>query len=296
MIGPFKILLIVVMLTVTNVVMAQKVKVPEINQEEKHLLNSTRNGKTYHLFVSLPKHYDASDSILYPVLFLLDGSFSFPIAHATRTLLDMFGDIEDLIIVGIGHEWERSYEPWMTNRWEDYTPSSDPKSDISPAYLQYFDLPAGSLVSGGGAVFLDVIRTEIIPFIDSHYHTSGDRGISGHSFGGLFAANCLLTVSNLFSRFGILSPSFWWNRDEIFDQEKSFSAKNSSLDAQVFMAVGSLEGPSMNTKMSAFADSLQSRNYQGLNLTTHIFENESHNSVVAASISRTLRVLYGKKP
>jgi predicted alpha/beta superfamily hydrolase len=296
MIVPFRILLIIGMLTVANEVMAQKVKVPAINQQEKHLLNSTSNGKTYPLFVSLPKHYDASDSIRYPILLLLDGSFSFPIAHATRTLLDMFGEIEDVIIVGIGDEWERSYEPWMTNRWEDYTPSSDPKSDTNPAYLQYFDLPAGSLVSGGGAVFLDVIRTEIIPFIDSHYHTGGDRGISGHSFGGLFAANCLLTVSNLFSRFGILSPSFWWNSDEIFDLEKSFSTKNSTLEAKVFMSVGSLEGQSMVPKMLAFSDSLHSRNYQGLNLTTHIFEDETHNSVVAASISRTIRVLYGKQP
>jgi hypothetical protein len=45
----------------------------------------------------------------------------------------------------------------------------------------------------------------------------------------------------------------------------------------------------------AFVDTLRIRNYNGLSLTTHIFEDEDHMSVMPANISRTLKVFYGKK-
>ena len=81
----------------------------------------------------------------------------------------------------------------------------------------------------------------------------------------------------------------------MFEMEKTFSEHNQSLPVKVFMSVGRMEGNSMTPVMTAFADSLKSRNYKGLNLSTHIFEDETHMSVVPAMISRTLRVLYGIK-
>jgi predicted alpha/beta superfamily hydrolase len=285
---------IIFIITVSFEATAQKELVPVINQQEQHLFHSTTNGKSYHLAVSLPPHYSPVDSLKYPVLYLLDGSFSFPIAHAARTLLDIFGEIEELIIVGIGDEWELSYSPWMSSRWTDYTPSADPTSDFNPAFLNLFNLEEGALLSGGGPVFLDMIKNEIIPFIDGKYKTTQDRGIAGHSFGGLFAGYCLLSTTDLFSRFGINSPSFWWNKDEILALEQLYAQQNEDLKAKVFVSVGSKEGTRMVPKMIAFTDSLQSRSYKNLELTSHVFENETHNSVIAASISRTLRVLYGK--
>ena len=149
--------------------------------------------------------------------------------------------------------------------------------------------------SGGAADFLKVIRTEIIPLIEKQYRINGDRGIAGHSFGGLFATYCLFSASDIFNRFGINSPSYWWNDKHMFKVEKSFAAQHQTLEARVFMSVGSLEGRSMTPVMTDFADSLKSRNYKGLKLTTHVFEDENHMSVVPAMISRTLRVLYGDR-
>jgi hypothetical protein len=289
-----KILISMLLLIVASTAIAQSTVVPVINQKQEHVIKSKINGTTYYLSVSLPMHYSKTDSTHYPVLYMLDGGLAFPIAHAARTSLDLVGDLEDLIIVTIEYKWEQSLIPWMTTRWKDYTPSKDEKFDVNPGYLKMFDLQPGAFSSGGGPVFLDVIKKEIIPLIDKQYKTTNDRGISGHSFGGLFAGYCLLTTPGLFQRYGINSPSFWWNNKEMFNIEKSFSQINNSLHAKLFMSVGSLEGNSMTPVMSAFADSLRSHNYKGLNLTSHIFEDENHMSVVPAMISRTLRVLYGK--
>jgi hypothetical protein len=81
----------------------------------------------------------------------------------------------------------------------------------------------------------------------------------------------------------------------MFKIEKTFSERNQPLPVQVFISVGSMEGQPMTPVMKEFADTLKSRNYQGLNLTTHIFEDETHMSVVPAMISRSRRVLYGSK-
>lgn len=266
-----------------------------INQKQELILESKINGTTYHLYISLPQHYSSKDTTHYPVLYLLDGGWTFPIAHAARNAVDAVGDMENIIIVGIEYEWEQSLTPFFTGRWKDFTPSKDAKTDENPYFRKSLGLPEGSLSSGGGPVFLNVMRKEIIPFIEKEYKTNSDRGISGHSFGGLFASYCLLSAPNLFNRYGINSPSFWWNNNEMLTIEKIFSEHNQSLPVQIFMSCGSLEGELMAPIMTAFADSLRSRNYKGLNLTTHIFEDETHLSVIPAMISRTLRVLYSAK-
>ncbi|WP_336517396.1 alpha/beta hydrolase [Pollutibacter soli] len=266
---------------------------PVINAKAEHDIKSKVNGVNYHLYVSLPKYYSANDTTHYPVLYMLDGGAGFPIAHSTRFLLDLSNEIQDVIIVAIEYEWERSLAPWFINRTRDYTPTRDTSFEKN-AIARSFGVTS-SLVSGGAPAFLDIIKTEIIPFIEKTYKTNRDRGISGHSFGGLFAGYCLLNGTDTFNKFGINSPSFWWNSREMFTVEKRFSEGRTSLPAQVFMSVGSREGQMMNSSMKDFADSLASRKYLNLALTTFVFEGETHVSVVPAMTSRTLKVLYGRR-
>lgn len=286
-------LLVLLASATVHELMGQVNSTPVINQKAEHVLQSMINKTTYHLSISLPQHYSPKVTTHYPVLYILDGGLAFPIAHAARTSMDIFGDLDKMIIVGIEYEWKQSLTPWMTNRWKDYTPTKDEAFDASPTYKKAFGLTEGALLSGGAPVFLNVIKTEIIPFIDKNYKTTTERGISGHSFGGLFVSYCLFMAPDLFDKYGINSPSLWWNSKEMFKIEKTFSAKNQSLPVQIFISVGSKEGKSMTPVMTAFADTLKSRNYKGLTLTTHIFDDETHMSVVPAMISRTLRVLYG---
>jgi predicted alpha/beta superfamily hydrolase len=269
--------------------------IPVINRKQEHLLTSKINNNNYQLFVSLPKDYSNTDTTKYPVLYLLDGNYTFPIAHSTRQLLDLAGSLENVIIVGIGYNWDRSYEPWYTERWKDFTPSSDIKSDTSRSFSDLLNLKTGSLNSGGAQAFINILKSEILPFVEKTYNANEDKGIAGHSLGGLFAAYCLFHDPTLFNRYGINSPSLWWHNNKIFDIEKLFSEKNKNLNAQVFLSVGSREGVSMVPKMTAFADSLKAHNYSGLSLTSQIFDDEGHFSVVPASMSRTLSVLYRAK-
>jgi predicted alpha/beta superfamily hydrolase len=140
-------IIVLLILTGTYKSIGQTSEIPVINQNEESILNSKISKTTYHLNVSLPQHYSSKDTIHYPVLYFLDGGLAFPIAHAARTSLDLFGELENVIIVGIEYDWEKSYTPWMTKRWKDYTPTKDTAFDASPGYIKAFGLNEGALSS-----------------------------------------------------------------------------------------------------------------------------------------------------
>lgn len=254
-----------------------------------HILNSTINSKSYQLYISLPSDYNAKDSKRYPVLYVLDAHYSYPLISSLHNLLDSGQEIEKIIIVAIGDS-DQSTSAWLSNRMIDYTPSNDPKVDIEIA--NGLDINT-KIKTGGGKSFLNTIRTDIIPFIDNNYKTTDDRGISGHSVGGLFASYCLFNAPDLFKRYAINSPSLFWNNQEIISLEKKFAIKNTNLDAKIFISYGSLEPEIMLPPINSFIGALKSHNYKGMKLITQVFENESHISVVGASTSRSLKVLYG---
>lgn len=148
-----------------------------------HLIKSNFNDKTYELNVSLPKKYSDQDSTHYPVLFVLDGKYSFNSMSSIRDGLDLGKEIKDIIIVSIEavHSTESD---WFANRHNDYTPSCLPQADT--LWSKILNIPDGKLKSGGAVDFLNTLEKDLIPFIDSHFKTNSNRGLSGHSLGGLF--------------------------------------------------------------------------------------------------------------
>ena len=74
---------------------------------------------------------------------------------------------------------------------------------------------------------------------------------------------------------------------------EEFRKSHASLKAKVFATVGSEEGEWLITSWARLRDRLQYRRYEGLDFKTMLFEGETHASVIPATISRALRVLYG---
>jgi predicted alpha/beta superfamily hydrolase len=272
----------------------QKLEPKKRIQEPDTTITSKIMGKAYHLYISFPRGYSTKDTIKYPVLYVLDGQYSFPIFKSSREAMDLGNELEKVIIVGIGCGLDQA--SWMMNRMYDYTPSLDTISDRRKE--KEFRLANGTLQSGGSEKFLQCITTEIIPYVDKHYKTTNDRGITGHSLGGLFTAWCFINTKGVFTRFGINSPSLWWNNNEVLTQAESFFNTYKTLDIQftkVFISVGEKEGPMMNSVMQKYSTLLENKAYKNVSVTRHEFSGETHLSVVPASLSRTLSVLYGTK-
>lgn len=254
-------------------------------------LVSEVNGQPYRLYIAPPAGYAAGDTTRYPVLYILDGRRTFPAALTARAFQDIYNGLDEVILVGIGNG-EETFDAWFAHRWRDYTPSASAATDSAVA-VQFGQDPA-TIVSGGGPAFLRVLREEILPLVDAAYRTTGDRGLTGQSIGGLFAAYALFEAPDLFQRVGIHSPSLWWDDGATFAWEEAFAEAHTALPAHVLLSVGSEEGASMVPPMERLAEALRSRAYDGLTVDAVVFADETHTSVVPAQISRTLRVLYGR--
>jgi hypothetical protein len=272
----------------------QKLEPKERITEPDHIISSELIGRDYQLYISFPKNYSNKDTISYPVLYVLDGLQAFSLLKGTQFLLGLEDEIEEVIIVGIGSETD--IPSWLHNRSYDLTTSLD---TTAHGWMEAaWDLPKGSIKTGGASEFLECIKTEIIPFVDKNYKTNTDRGITGHSFGGLFTTYCFINSDGYFTRFGISSPSLWWDSEKLLNKASSQFIENKTWDlprTKVFISVGEKEGKSMVPTMVKFSSYLESKNYDNIDLKWKIFYEESHLSVWPSNISRTLTTLYGKK-
>jgi len=281
-------------LMLSNTLFSQKLEPKVRTLEPDHTIHSKIVNRDYQLYMSFPRDYSTKDTISYPVLYVLDGRSNFEWFRQEHIRLSQSGKIKDIIIVGIGSglDWASN----GLNRILDYTTSSDTINDRNTE--KQYNAPRGLVQSGGAANFLKIIKTEVIPFVDKHYITNTDRGISGHSFGGLFTAFTFINSDGFFIRFGINSPSLWWKNNELLDQAVLQFTEHKSWDippTEVFISVGGKEKFNMVTTMVKFSLSLEKGNYENIDLSWHIFDNESHSSVVRPSLTRTLLTLYGKE-
>lgn len=248
---------------------------------QRRNLTSEITGRTYQISVALPENYAASNET-YPVLYAVDANIQFGTVVETAREQHQFGIVPELIIVGIGYPVDR-YAQSEELRRVDLTPTEDPGL-----------LPDGS---GGAPGFLDFIRRELIPLIELEFRADPtDRALFGHSLGGLFGLYALLEGGGTFQRVIAASPSIGWDDRVTFKMESAYSESHESLPAVLYLSSGLLEddeewGESASN-VRELATILEARNYAGLQIKTAYFEDETHITVIPATISRGLRTIY----
>lgn len=258
--------------------------------EPDHVISSQITQKDYLIHLYFPKNYSVTDTLTYPVLYVLDGKST---QHFFNSAYIDFEKIEDVILVGISHKVSGIQS--RINRFIDYTPYRDTLTENR--IEKKFGVQKGTIITGGASLFLECLKKEIIPFIDKHYKTNADRGISGHSLGGLFTSYCFLNSDNYFTKFGINSPSFQLNEALFLDPAIVKFTSDKTWDikpTKVFISTGEDESPIMVTNMIQFSLNLKKRNYKNVDMNWKIYRNESHTSVIPNSLNGTLLSLYGK--
>lgn len=267
-----------------------------ISNSEVRMIPSSHVDQEFKILVAFPDSYADSDKT-YPVLYVLDANWYFGTVTETVRMLPILGELPEMIVVGIGYPVKVTMEA-VAVRTRDYTPT-EVDGWYEEVVLKHYPEAPEYVASGEAAGFLQFIREELIPFIHSNYRTDPeDQAIVGHSFGGLFALYSLFHHPATFNRYVIASPSIWWDEGVTLKYESDFAANNSDLSAKVFMTVGGLEeseedsDAAMMTNMRRLAETLQGRGYASLKLVTHVFDAETHVSVIPASISRGLKAVF----
>ncbi len=269
-----------------------------IPRTEVRSLHSEINGTKYHLYVAFPYSYSSNLEKDYPVIYFTDANDGMGLYTQIQRNLRYQRNVPEMIIVGIAFETDHLFE-FLSMRNSDLTPTRMP--DLEKIRSEQFGY---EVQTGNADLFIQVIRDEIKPLINSNYRTSGDDAYAGISLGGLFGMYVLFNATALFDRYLIGSPSLWWGKTEdpndpdmwldgpMFSAEEKYAATHEDLHAKVFVSVGSLESSKILPGTRKMVSLLTSRKYPNLDLVFKEFEGETHVSVIPGSISRGLRVLY----
>ena len=250
-----------------------EVKIP--GSEVRKITSSYVNGQEYVLQISLPAGYAKSNK-KYPVVYLMDSQWDFPLVAALYGQQYYDGFIPDLLIVGI--TWGGDHPNADSLRARDYTPTKENR------------LPQ----SGGADKFLSAIKNEIFPFIETNYRVdSNDKTLVGCSLGGLFALYTLFTHPEMFNRYIAASPAYSWGNNMLYQCEEKYHANASNPLAKLFMCVGGVE--TSVPGFEKFTSFLEDRHYTNLQIESKVLENTGHSGTKGEGYERGLQFVF-KRP
>lgn len=221
-------ILLFVSFLLTTPVVSQEQPANDLTIGERFTIYSHVLDEERTVLVALPKDYHGSEE-RYPVLYVLDGEYFFYQAYSAVQFLSectyiRTHPIPQMIVVGIIN----------VDRNRDFTPTHAPIQ----GELRY-------PTSGGAAKFLQFLRSELIPQIDSRYRTQPYRILSGWSFGGLFTVCTYLENPDAFSAYLAISPSLWWDQDKILKEAKDVITAGKTVFKPLVLTLGTLESGDM---------------------------------------------------
>jgi len=227
--------------------------------EERTLFSAIR-GREYHLSVALPDSYKTSTQA-YPVIYVLDGDYTFGVAAGLTRFSNVFRQVPELIIVGIGYDMETLTDAEFVQL-----------RDLD------FDVPGMPGAASGSVanLFLDALTQEMIPFIDANYRTiPSDRCLQGYSSGGIFVLYALFQQPDAFQRYISGSAILKHTYDYWIQHDAQLAARDASNPIQLYLSVGQLEEEDI-PNFQKFVAFLEQGNYPGLTVSSEIYAGEGH--------------------
>lgn len=251
---------------------AQYPRVDIPGSEVREITSSVVTGQEYELQILLPGGYHTS-SKKYPVVYLMDSQWDFPLVKSIYGQHFYDGFIPEMIIVGV--TWGGTNANPDSLRARDYTPTNETR------------VPQ----SGGADKFLSFMKNELFPFIESNYKAdTTNRTLMGCSLGGLLTLYALFTQPELFSGYAAASPAIGWDSEVLYKYEKEFSRKRLSHPVRVYMTIGDVERS--RPAYERFAKNMTGKNYSSVSLISKVLQNTGHSGTKSETYSRGLQYIF----
>ena len=213
----------------------------------------------------------------YPVMYLLDGRTHFQSATGVVQFMSEGPNgnrqVPEMIVVAIPN----------TNRTRDLTPTNTKRG--------YDGTEEESLAGSGGADrFLEFVREELFPKIESKFRTIPHRILVGHSFGGLLAMHALLEQPDMFQSYIAIDPSLWWDDQVLTGRARNVFQGDHGRRAKVYISLANTpdlgfgDPALMGVAGRTFAYLLDEAATPSFRTTLQYFEQEDHPSVPLISL------------
>ncbi|KTF18824.1 alpha/beta hydrolase [Pseudoalteromonas sp. 10-33] len=232
----------------------------EIPRSSVIQLTELSSKRAYPVYIQLPKSYKNKLNKTYPVIYLTDAPYTFPIvAGATRFPMNT-GKMQQAIIVAIGYE---KGSIGSASRIRDYTPTfaKDWKKQ-----------------TGNAQGHIQFIKNTVFPYIEQNYRASHThKTYIGNSLGGLLGATILFTEPDLFSHYIIGSPSVWFDSNAVL----ALQVNKPKVPIKVYISVGAketpaFEGQNMVEGAKQLVQKINALNSNNIQLKSVVIEGASH--------------------
>ena len=236
-------------------------------------LHSTVLNEDRVLNIYLPTYY--TDTIQYPVIYLLDGSADEDFIHISGIMqfMNLMQVVPDAIIVGIAN----------VDRKRDFCFPTTIEQDKK-------DFPT----TGGSAKFIEFLRTELQPYIKNNFPTNDTTTLIGQSLGGLVATEILFKQPAMFNNYIIVSPSIWWDNQSLFTLAESAMQQLPAGDMQIYVAVGK-EHPTMVKDAKKLHRILKHSGKKNLDVHFEQLKNEDHATILHNAVYHAFEKMFGTK-
>jgi hypothetical protein len=245
------------------------------------------SGRDYQVFVQLPASYEKEPARRYPVLYVTDADYAFPVLRQVGRRLG--SSVQEFILVGVSYAVG---EEGMPSRRRDYTPTAN-GAEGAPEDAEH----------GGGAAHAAYLRDQVLPYVAQRFRTDEtQRLFLGHSYGALLGTQILLSEPSLFSGYVLGSPSYWFDQHVMERMEKASAATLKDMPAKVYFYIGEYEAKRVGDPRYLQDDdmvedarrmerTLRGRGYPSLVMRLDVLNDEDHLSIAPRGFTQGLRYL-----
>lgn len=239
----------------TPIVIGQSYKLPSATMGTPRTIN-----------VWLPPGY-AEGTRRYPVIYLLDGGVDQDFHHISglAQLGTIVGTTRDVIVVGIA--------------------TVDRRNELAFPVATDAKLKADYPTAGQSERFRRFIASEVKPWVEKTYRTSGENALIGESLAGLFVVETMLRAPGLFDTYIAVSPSLWWDNEALVKAAPSLLSK---ARGRLWLTVANEQGMGV----APFAELLKDGAPAALAWTYAPRPDETHATIYHAAALAAIRQLY----
>ena len=265
-----------------------------LDDTEVRTLHAGGTDRDYQVLVSLPPSYRKDPNRRYPVIFVTDANYAFPLIRSIGRRVGDHGDgTEEFILVGLAYAVGDTPE---YSRRRDYTPTPHGTADAVS------DMPGRPVVYGESDLYRRFIKEQVFPLVAANYRADMSRKIyTGHSYGGLLGLDMLIADPGMFQYYILGSPSLQFDRQVEFTRMHKATSTLKDMPAHVLMVLGAYEtlepsshDPRYNRSVDMvrnarrFMDELKAKRYPGLHIQMTTIPDDDHLTVFPSVITRGL--------
>lgn len=226
-------------------------------------VKSTKLGVDREIRIKLPASYQKNLEQRYPLVFVLDSEFLFPVFEGNVQFGYYWDDMPEVILVGINQNKNGERE-------------NDTEVDEK------------GLPTGKGATFFEFIGTELLPHLEKKYRINTFKAIAGLDSSAAIANTFLFKEFPLFNAYISLSP------DLKPGMEEKLAKRLGELQTPIYFytATSDSDLSKFQKQIRTFDQNMQSVKNSNINYLFSDFKNANHYNVATFGIPQALNQIF----